>query len=62
MHTSAGTPAARNFELSSEETLPYGVLDDLRLKHAIDLTGVSLSMTRRGSMYRSYVVMRGHGA
>ena len=48
-----------NFELREDLTLPYDVLDALRTRHSIDLTGFNLSMTRRGNIYRSYVLMRG---
>ena len=48
-----------NFMLTEEQSLPYAVIDALRTRHAIDLTGFSLSMTRRGNKYRSYVLMRG---
>ena len=48
-----------NFELEEDLTLPYDVLDALRTRHSINLTGFNLSMTRRGNIYRSYVLMRG---
>ncbi len=48
-----------NFELTDEQTLPYDVLDAVRTQHGIDLTGLNMSMTRRGNVYRSYVLMRG---
>ena len=48
-----------NFELTDNQTLPYDVLDAMRTRHSIDLTGFNLSMTRHGNIYRSYVLMRG---
>ena len=48
-----------NFDLTEDQTLPYDVLDAMRTRHSIDMTGFNLSMTRRGNMYRSYVLMRG---
>lgn len=48
-----------NFELTADQTLPYDVLDAMRTRHSIDLTGFNLSMTRHGNLYRSYVLMRG---
>ena len=46
-----------NFLLSSDGALPYDVFDALRTRHNIDLTGFNSSMTQRGNMYRSYVLM-----
>ena len=48
-----------NFTLTEKQTLPYDVLDGIRNAHSIDSTGFSMSMTRRGNVYRSYVLMRG---
>ena len=48
-----------NFELTGESALPYDIFDALRTRHGIDLSGFNASMTRRGNMYRSYVLMRG---
>ena len=50
-----------NFEPKNDQTLPYDVLDAVRTQHGIDLTGLNMSMTRRGNCYRSYVLMRGGG-
>ena len=47
-----------NFDLQ-DDCLPYDVFDALRTRHSIDLTGFNTSMTRRGNLYRSYVLMRG---
>ena len=48
-----------NFDLTEESALPYDLFDALRTRHSIDLSGFNTSMTRRGNMYRSYVLMRG---
>ena len=48
-----------NVDFTPNQTLPYDVLDALRNKHSIDLTGFNWSMTRNGNIYRSYVLMRG---
>eukprot|EP00974_Lingulodinium_polyedra_P059189 5700693-Lingulodinium_polyedra.AAC.1 len=48
-----------NFDLKEAQSLPYDVLDATRAQHAIDLTGLNLSTTKRGNLYRSYVLMRG---
>ena len=37
-------------------TIPYTVLDTLRLEHAIDVTGISLSQTHLGHLYRAHVL------
>lgn len=47
------------FDLTADQVLPYDVFETMRTRHSICLTGFSLSMTRRGNMYRSYVLMRG---
>ena len=48
-----------NFEFDSDGALPYDVFDSLRTRHGIDLTGFNTSMTQRGNLYRSCVLMRG---
>ena len=48
-----------NFEFTDNQTLPYEVFDALRIRHGIDVSAFSLSMTRYGNLYRSYVLMRG---
>ena len=48
-----------NFDLSSDETLPYDVFDALRSHHGIDVTGLSVSSTHRGNLYRSYALLGG---
>ena len=48
-----------NFDLTEDHTLPYDVIDTLRSRHSIDLSGFNTSMTRYGNLYRSYALMRG---
>jgi hypothetical protein len=45
--------------LSEESTIPYAIFDALRFNHNIDVTGLSMSLTRGGNLYRSYALMRG---
>ena len=47
------------FDSDHDHSLPYYVFDSLRKDHSIDLTGFNTSMTQRGNLYRSYVLMRG---
>ena len=47
------------FDLSSDATLPYDVFDALRSHHGIYVTGLSVSSTRRGNLYRSYALLGG---
>ena len=37
-------------------TIPYTALDKLRLEHTIDVTGISLSQTHLGHLYRAHVL------
>ena len=48
-----------SFTLTERQKLPYDVLDAVRSTHSNDLTGFSMSMTRRGNCYKAYVLMRG---
>ena len=48
-----------NFELTDDQTLPHDALDALRAQRLINLSGFNMSMTRRGNIYRSSVLMRG---
>ena len=48
-----------NFDLTEDHTLPYDVIDTLRSRHSIDLSGFNTSMTRYCNLYRSYALMRG---
>ena len=34
-----------NFDLTADQALPYDVVDAMRTRHSIDLTGFNLSMT-----------------
>lgn len=48
-----------NFEWTERQSLPYEVLDELRRHHGIDTTGLNLSLTHRGNLYRSYALYQG---
>ena len=48
-----------NFDLSSDATLPYDVFDALQSHHGIDVTGLSVSSTHRGNLYRSDALLGG---
>ena len=46
-----------NFEM--DPAIPYEVLDSLRLKHGIDVSGLSISLTHRGNLYRNHALLYG---
>ena len=46
-----------NFEM--DPAIPYEVLDSLRLKHGIDVSGLSSSLTHRGNLYRNHALLHG---
>ena len=48
-----------NFSLSSDGTFPYDVFDAVRRQRGIDATGLSMSSTHRGNLYRSYALLGG---
>ena len=48
-----------NCALTSDGTLPYDVFDALRRQHGIDVTGLSMSSTHCGNLYRTYALLRG---
>ena len=43
-----------NFKLRDGDKIPYNILDNLRNAHGIDLTGLSISLTPEGNLYRAY--------
>ena len=45
------------FALSSDGALPYDVFDALQRQH--DVTGLSMSNTHRGNLYRRYALLGG---
>ena len=47
-----------NFELRDDSSIPWDTLDAVRTRHRIDITGLNLSMTHRGNIYRNYVLLR----
>lgn len=48
-----------NFEWTEDGTLPFDVLDQLRNVYHIDVTGLTMSRTPHGNLYRQYVIFRG---
>ena len=46
-----------NVQLDQDDRIPFSAFDQLRLKHGIDVTGLSTSMTHFGNIYRAYVLM-----
>ena len=48
-----------NFDLTEENTIPYPIFDRLRAIHGVDTTGLNLSSTQRGNLYRAYALQRG---
>ena len=45
-----------NFSLTAEHELPFEVFEAVRMKHSIDVTGLSLSLTKRGNVYRRFAL------
>ena len=45
-------------ELNSDGTIPYQVLDTLRLQHGLDMTALGVSSTSRGNAYRQCCLLR----
>ena len=48
-----------NVELDSDRRIPFTVFDSLRTAHNVDVTGLAMSLTHRGNLYRAQVL---HGA
>ena len=48
-----------NFDLNEGGQLPYDVFDALRTQHDIDVTGLSVSLTHNGNLYRNYALLGG---
>ena len=38
--------------------IPFDVLDELRLQHGVDVTGLQYSQTAAGNVYRAYALLR----
>ena len=53
------TVLAGSVELDTEGCIPFEVFDELQKKHAIDVSGMALSRTRRGDLYRAHLLMQG---
>ena len=45
-----------NVVLDADSQIPFAAFDALRTAHALDVSGVSLSMTHRGNLYRAHVL------
>ena len=45
-----------NVELDNESRIPFAAFDALRTKHALDVSGVYLSLTHRGNLYRAHTL------
>ena len=50
-----------NILLSADGTIPYCILDELRSQHDIDVSGLQVSRTQNGNIYRSHVLSRAYG-
>ena len=49
-----------NNQISADGTIPYCILDELRSQHAIDVSGLQVSRTQKGNLYRSHVLSRSY--
>ena len=49
-----------NILLSADGTIPYCILDELRSQHDIDVSGLQVSRTQKGNLYRSHVLSRAY--
>ena len=45
-----------NVELDADSQIPFAAFDALRAKHGIDVSGVALSLTHRGNLYRAHAL------
>ncbi len=48
------------FDLEDGSLIPFHVLDHLRLRWKIDVTGLEWSLTQRGNIYRTWALVRGN--
>ena len=48
-----------NVELDPSNTISYKGFDALRVRHGIDVTALSVSLTRGGNAYRAFVLAGG---
>jgi hypothetical protein len=46
-----------NFDLTDKFELRFDLLDRLMDKHSIDITGLSISSTARGNLFRTHRLM-----
>jgi hypothetical protein len=47
------------FDLTSNGEIPFDILDQLLDVHGLDFTGLTLSATPRGNLYRTHRLMQG---
>ena len=50
-----------NILMEADGTIPYCILDELRSQHDIDVSGLQVSRTQKGNIYRSHVLSRPYG-
>ena len=48
-----------HIEVNTERIISYKAFDALRERHGIDVTALTISMTRAGNAYRSFVLAGG---
>lgn len=48
-----------NFEWQEDMSIPFETFDHLRLVHGIDVTGLNMSLTQGGNLYRSHALLKG---
>ena len=49
-----------NFDFADRQ-IPYAVFDQLRNRHGIDVTSLSVSLTPNGNLYRAAMLLSGTG-
>ena len=47
-----------NILMEADGTIPYSILDELRSEHGVDASGLLVSRTHKGNVYRSHVLSR----
>ena len=57
---SANQVLAGNVSLDEDGCIPFDIFDRLQADHGIDVSGLSLSRTARGNLYRAHLLMKGH--
>jgi len=49
-----------NIRIEADGTIPYHILDELREAHGIDVSGLSVSRTHKGNLYRAHCLSRAY--